>query len=79
MFLIRTVVTLIIMSDLELFTEITSLPSNLKEEVADFIAFLKHKTKTSNAIKERTYGYAKGFFKMSDDFDEPLEAFEEYS
>ena len=66
------------MSDLQLYSEIAALPDNLKQEVSDFVEFLKKKYETKPKIKERKYGYAKGFFKMSDDFDEPLEDFKEY-
>jgi len=34
-------------------------------------------TKTEQ-LKERGFGCAKGQFRMSDDFDEPLEDFKEY-
>lgn len=33
------------MKDLRLYSEITSLPSDLKQEVSDFVAFLKRKSK----------------------------------
>ena len=66
------------MSDLELYNEIARLPSSLKKEVSDFVAFLKSKSKSETKIKERKFGYSKGFFKMSEDFDEPLDAFREY-
>ena len=32
----------------------------------------------SKKLKERQFGYAKDFFKMSADFDEPLEDFKDY-
>jgi hypothetical protein len=66
------------MTDIHLYQQISSLPKDLKKEVEDFIAFLKSKTKSSRKIKERKFGYAKGFFKVSPDFDEPLEDFKEY-
>jgi len=66
------------MSDLQLFTEINSLPENLKKEVSDFIHFLKLKKKPKKKITERKFGCAKGFFTMSKDFDAPLEDFKEY-
>ena len=66
------------MSDLQIYTELLSLPENLKEEVKDFIGFLKLKSKSEVRVKERKFGSAKGFFEMSDDFDEPLEDFVEY-
>ena len=66
------------MSDLQLYSEIASLPSELKKEVLDFVAFLKNKNKSGKKIKERQFGYAKGFFMMADDFDEPLDEFKDY-
>jgi len=66
------------MTDIQLYTQISSLPPDLKKEVSDFVAFLKQKSKAKKEIKERQFGYAKDFFKMASDFDEPLEDFEEY-
>lgn len=40
------------MTDLQLYSEIASLPSDLKQEVSDFVAFLKQKSKENkSAIK----------------------------
>ncbi|MFH1320725.1 MAG: DUF2281 domain-containing protein [Bacteroidota bacterium] len=66
------------MTDLQLYTEINILPVHLKKEVADFVEFLKQKAKSKKKIRKRKFGYAKGFFKMSEDFDEPLDDFKEY-
>lgn len=68
------------MSTTELFEEIASLPDNLQEEVQDFVAFLKTKAQKQSQppLQKRQFGAAKGFFVMRDDFDEPLEDFEEY-
>jgi hypothetical protein len=66
------------MTDLQLYSQISSLPADLKKEVSDFVEFLKQKTKTKAKPKERIFGYAKGYFKMSPDFDEPLEDFKDY-
>ena len=68
------------MTDLQLYTELSALPPSLKEEVKDFIAFLKAKAQRQNVpLRRRQFGAAKGFFKMSEDFDGPLEVFKEYS
>lgn len=67
------------MNDTQLFSQISSLPRDLKKEVSDFVEFLKQKSQKKTGLKERTFGYAKGFFKMSADFDEPLEDFKEYT
>ncbi len=56
-------------SDLQ--TEINSLPSNLRQEVADFVGFLKSKKATKRKLKEREFGFAKSKIKLSKDFDEP--------
>lgn len=66
------------MTDLQLYSELSSLPPDLKKEVQDFIAFLKARAKRQNANKQRKFGAAKGFFKMHADFDEPLEDFKDY-
>jgi hypothetical protein len=66
------------MNDQDLFLNINSLPQDLKQEVMDFINFLKNKKNKKKAIKERKFGYAKDFFKMTPDFDAPLEDFKEY-
>lgn len=67
------------MTNVQLYSQIASLPSELKQEVSDFIGYLKQKSKTKQKINERQFGFAKGFFTVSDDFDEPLEDFKEYS
>lgn len=67
------------MTDTQLFTQIASLPTHLKKEVEDFVTLLKEKTKGEKKIKERKFGYAKGFFKVSPDFDQPLDDFKEYT
>ena len=66
------------MTDTQLLTQINTLPTEQKKQVADFVQFLKYQRKTKRKIKERKFGYAKGFFKMADDFDEPLDDFKEY-
>lgn len=65
-------------NDLQLYMDILSLPPDLKKEVADYVAFLKQKAKAKKEPKTRQFGCAKGFFKMSPDFDEPLEDFKDY-
>lgn len=68
------------MSNIQLLEEIASLPANLQEEVQDFVAFLKTKVQKQPQppLQKRQFGAAKGFFKMSADFDEPLEDFKDY-
>ncbi|TZF86422.1 DUF2281 domain-containing protein (plasmid) [Pedobacter sp. BS3] len=70
------------MTDSQLYTQIASLPAELKKEVSDFVAFLKQKTSSSS--KKRTkktvpiFGSLKGKIHMLSDFDEPLEDFKDY-
>lgn len=66
------------MTDLQLYTKLSTLPPELKREVQDFIESLKSKTKNEKTLKQRKFGAAKGFFEMHDDFDQPLEDFKEY-
>ena len=62
------------MDKLSLYTQINNLPSNLKQEVLDFVQFLEMKLKKERKLKKhRRFGVLKGKIKMSDDFDEPLE------
>jgi len=56
---------------LQLYTEISSLPSDLKKEKQDFIKVLKSKVIKQPSGKGRKFGAAKGFFKMHADFNEP--------
>jgi hypothetical protein len=66
------------MTNTALNIEINSLPKALREEVADFVAFLKTKSKSKKQIKKREFGFAKGKIKLSKDFDEPLDIFKDY-
>jgi hypothetical protein len=60
-----------------LFTKISSLTPELKEEVNDFIEFLKLKN-SKKPLKQREFGSLKGMFVIRENFDEPLEDFNEY-
>lgn len=67
------------MTDIQLYTKLSGLPSHLKSEVADFIDFLKNKSKKhDNKNTKRLSGKAKGLIKMKDNFDEPIEGFNDY-
>jgi hypothetical protein len=66
------------MSKTALNIEINSLPKALREEVADFVAFLKTKRKSKKPLKQREFGFAKGKIKLTKDFDKPLDIFKEY-
>ena len=67
------------MDNISLYTQINSLPTNLKNQVRNFVDFLKSQTdkkKEPNAMRE--YGALKGKIKLSSDFDAPLEDFKKY-
>lgn len=67
------------MSATQLAAEIEALPADLQAQVQDFVAFLKARhPQPEPPLKQRQFGVYKGFFKMSDDFDEPLEDFKDY-
>jgi len=67
------------MTDIQIYTKLSNLPSNLKAEVSDFIDFLKFKSRKRNEnTTKRISGKAKGLVKMKDNFDDPLESFNEY-
>lgn len=58
--------------------EINSLPKALRDEVFNFVQFLKNKSKKERSISKREFGFAKGKIILSDDFDAPLDEFKEY-
>ena len=67
------------MTDIQLYTKLSGLPLNLKSEVSDFIDFLKYKSKKkSDKNKNRIRGIAKGLINMKDNFDAPIDSFNEY-
>jgi outer membrane protein OmpA-like peptidoglycan-associated protein len=66
------------MTNTALHIEINSLPKELRAEVADFVEFLKKKSKVKSGLKAREFGFAKDKIKLSADFDEPLDEFNEY-
>lgn len=59
--------------------KINMLPKHLQIEIFDFIEHIVKKyRRTSKPKISPQFGSLKGTFKMSEDFDEPLEDFEEY-
>lgn len=66
------------MTNTSLKIEINSLPKALRDEVSDFVAFLKTKVQKNTKLKTREFGFAKGKIVLSDDFDEPLDEFQNY-
>ncbi len=65
------------MTDLQLYNELSSLPENLKQEVVDFIAFLKQKVQPGEK-RSRPLGLAKGKITIKDNFDDPIPGMEAY-
>jgi hypothetical protein len=58
---------------------LSGLPLNLKNEVSDYIDFIKFKSvRESLKIKKRIAGQAKGLISMKDNFDDLIEGFKEY-
>jgi len=66
------------MTDIQLYKKLQHLKPPLKDEVNDFVDFLL--TKHGKELKQRKpqFGCAKGRFKMSADFDAPLDDLKEY-
>jgi len=68
--------------DHEIYSKLLLLNSeNLKKELVNFMDYLltKQFSETQKAPKRiPQFGCAKGKFRMSDDFDAPLDHFEDY-
>ena len=70
------------MTEKTILLEVYQLPESLKLEVLHFISFLKKEYVKNNQENidpsPRIFGRAKGKYKMSPDFDEPLDDFKDY-
>jgi len=66
------------MTNTALYTRISSLPKSVQDEIMDFTEFLIQKKRKNKEIAHPKAGCMKGFFKMSPNFNEPLEDFNEY-
>jgi hypothetical protein len=67
------------MTNTALFTRISSLPKSIQDEVNDFADFLMQKNYNSSLKNiHPKAGCMQGVFKMRDDFNEPLDDFNEY-
>lgn len=72
------------MTYLQLYQKFQSLPPVYQAEVADFIDFLSVRSQLVKPENEEkaggtpVFGSAKGQFKMSPDFDAPLDDFADY-
>ncbi len=67
------------MEILTITEEIETLPRELRQEVIDFVGFLKTKYADKRLLREREFGFAKGKVKLHDDFDAPLDEFKAYT
>lgn len=67
------------MTDLHLYTKLSGLPLALKAEVSDFIDFLKSKSRKKGIAEKRIAGKAKGLISMKENFDDPIDGFNEYN
>jgi hypothetical protein len=66
-------------SDQQIISELNQLPENLKQEVLHYISFLKMKPFfPPTTLRTRRFGSAQGKYKLSPDFDLPLDDFSEY-
>lgn len=71
------------MTERFVLSQFSQLPEHLKEEVLHYIAFLikeqaNHQIHPVRKPKKRTFGSAKGKYKLAPDFDAPLDDFKEY-
>lgn len=66
------------MNTTSLQLKINSLPTNLRQEVADFVEFLKTKKVVKSKFKKREFGCGKSKIILAKDFDSPLEIFKDY-
>lgn len=67
------------MNDIDIYIKVATLPDDLKNEVSNYVDFLKFKTQGEEPTKtDRKAGLAKGLIQMKEDFDAPLDDFKEY-
>ena len=66
------------MEQASIYTKINNLKKSQFKELDVFLNKLIAKKKIKIKKKEPTFGFYDGQIVMSDDFDEPLEDFEEY-
>ena len=55
------------------------LPRDLQAQIVDYIQFLLERHKVDSHVSSRSgYGIAKGKVVMAEDFDEPIDDFNDY-
>jgi hypothetical protein len=63
----------------EILKEIQDLPDNQQREVLDFTRFIKYKLLEISTIKRETlFGSDRNEIYLAENFDEPLNDFDEY-
>ena len=66
------------MTNTSLYTTISALPQPIQKEIIDYMEFLNQKHEHQSIKIHPKAGCMKGVFKMSPDFNEPLDDFKEY-
>ncbi len=62
-----------------IYQKVEKLPESIQLEILNYIDSLKENSNfKTKSFEERPFGFAKGTFIMTVDFDEPLEDFKEY-
>jgi len=65
-------------SSLSLYTKFETLPPDLKQEVNEFVDSLIQKSALQKQKTVPVFGSAKGKIRLSADFDNPLDDFQDY-
>ena len=69
------------MENLILVSKFSVLSEELQQEVLNFLDYLtlkQQKSQTSPMVQPLVFGELAGMFKMSEDFDAPLDDFKDY-
>jgi hypothetical protein len=66
------------MTDIQLYTKLADLPTELKKRVSDYIDSLMAKETSINKNQKRKAGLGKGLISINDNFNDPIEGFEDY-
>ncbi|WP_375434388.1 DUF2281 domain-containing protein [uncultured Hymenobacter sp.] len=70
----------------EITQALETLPPDLQQEVADFVAFVVQRRQAAAAVfaqelaerRQQGFGRFKGLIEVPDDFNEPLDDFKDY-
>jgi len=66
------------MTQTTLYSKLSSMPISLQDELLAYMEFLIQKHQSNMKKTHPKAGCMKGTFKMSDDFNEPIDDFKEY-